>query len=299
VSHAHRVLLARRLRFLPRRPFAIAMHALFQGEWSTLRRPVGYAQLASAKNLGPQNPLVHTTADKYAVRPYVAQRIGAEHLIPLLQVITRPDDLDPAVLREPCVIKGAHGCDMTILLPAGAPRDLPAIRRTLTRWLRTDFYRGGWKEAPYRGMPRRAVVERFIGDGTIPPSDFKFFCFRGEPAMVVVDQDRFTRHTSTLMTPDWHAFAVENRYEGATTLPERPATLPTMIEIARKLSADFEFARIDLYDVDGHVWFGEITHYPGGGLVRLRPRSFDRALGALWADGTPIPERFVRRPASV
>jgi TupA-like ATPgrasp len=275
------------------------MHALFQGEWSTLRRPVGYAQLAAAKNLAPQNPLVHTTADKYAVRPYVAQRIGAGHLIPLLQVITRADDLDPAVLREPCVIKGAHGCDMTILLPEGAPRDMPAIHRALTRWLRTDFYREGWKEAPYRGMPRRAVVERFIGDGTIPPSDYKFFCFRGEPAMVVVDQDRFTRHTSTLMTPDWHAFAVENRFEGASTLPERPRTLPTMIEIARKLSADFDFARIDLYDVDGHVWFGEITHYPGGGLVRLRPRTFDRALGALWADGTPIPEHFVRRPAAV
>ena len=112
--------------------------------------------------------------------------------------------------------------------------------------------------------------------------------------MIGVDQDRFSRHTSTMLTPDWRPFAVENKFGDAETLPERPATLETMVEIARKLSADFEFCRIDLYDVAGQVYFGEITHYPGGGLVRLQPREFDRALGALWRDGTPVPERFVR-----
>ena len=66
--------------------------------------------------------------------------------------------------------------------------------------------------------------------------------------------------------------------------------------MAERLAADFAFARIDLYNVDGRIYFGEITHYPGGGLVRLRPRAFDRALGELWRTGTPIPERFIRRP---
>lgn len=293
MSHVHRVLLARRLRFLPARPFAIAGHALFHGELSTLARPRGYAQMAAAKNLAPQPPLVHTTADKYAVRAHVAQRIGPDHLIPLIQLITRPEDVDVALLDQPCVVKATHGCDMTMLLPAGAPRDAQAIRATVARWLATDFHRAGWKESPYRGLPRRAVVERFLGDGVTPPADHKFFMFHGEPAMVVVDQDRFSGHTSTLMTPDWRPFVVENRYAGAATVPPRPAGLEKMIEIARALAVDFAFARIDLYDVDGHVWFGEITHYPGGGLVRLRPRAFDRALGELWKFGTPIPERFI------
>jgi hypothetical protein len=82
-----RVLLARRLRVLPRRAFAVTLHALFQGELTTLRRPRTYSQLAAARNAGPPEPLVSRTADKYAVRAHVADRIGEEHLVPLLQVL--------------------------------------------------------------------------------------------------------------------------------------------------------------------------------------------------------------------
>ena len=121
--------------------------------------------MAAAKNLAPQAPLVRRTADKYAVRSYVADTVGEQYLIPLIQVISHPDDLDMQALTDPCVIKGTHGCNMTILLPEDAPRDERAIRATVRRWLATDFYRTGWREAPYRGLPPRAVVERFIGDG--------------------------------------------------------------------------------------------------------------------------------------
>jgi hypothetical protein len=282
--------------FLPARLYAILRHLLFQEELSTLRRPRGYAQMAAAKNLAPQNPLVRQTADKYSVRAYVADTIGEEYLIPLVQVVSHEDDLEMAALTEPCVIKGTHGCDMTILLPEGAPRSERAIRATVARWLATDFYRTGWREAPYRGLPRRAVVERFIGETGVPPSDYKFFVFHGKVGMVVVDQDRFSAHTSTLLHPDWHAFAVEGTFDAADDLPAQPSNYAEMIEVAERLAADFTFARIDLYNVHGRIYFGEITHYPGGGIVRLRPRAFDRALGELWRVGTPIPECFIRRP---
>jgi TupA-like ATPgrasp len=252
--------------------------------------------MAAVKNLAPQAPLVRRTADKYAVRSYVADTVGEQYLIPLIQVISHPDDLDMQALTDPCVIKGTHGCNMTILLPEDAPRDERAIRSTVRRWLATDFYRTGWRETPYRGLPPRAVVERFIGTGGAPPSDYKFFVFHGKVGMVVVDQDRFSAHTSTLLHPDWHAFAVEGTFDSADDLPARPPNYGEMVEVAERLAADFEFARIDLYNVDGRIFFGEITHYPGGGLVRLRPRAFDRALGELWRTGTPIPERFIRRP---
>ncbi len=268
-------------------------HAVFQGELTTLRKPVTYSQMLAVKNLRDQGPLVSSTSDKYAVREYVREKVGEEYLIPLLQVVDRAEAIDFDVLSGSCVIKGAHGCDMTLLVRDIATADRARIRATVRKWLDTDFYRAGWRETPYRGLPRRAVVEEFIGDGVTAPADYKFFMFHGKPAMVVVDQDRFTRHTSTLLSPDWRPYRVTGRFEFAATLPEQPANYAEMVGVAEKLSSDFEFARVDLYNVDGRIYFGEITHNPGGGLVRLRPRAFDRALGELWRNGTPVPSRFV------
>jgi hypothetical protein len=294
MSFQARVVMARRLRFLPHRLFAVVLHAMFQGEFSTLRRARTYSQLAAAKNLRPQHPLVTVTADKYAVRAHVAERIGERYLIPVIQVVERAEDLDFDALTEPCVIKGAHGCDMTVLLPDPATADHEEVRSTVRSWLETDFHRLGWRETQYRGIPRRVIVERFIGDGVSPPSDYKFFMFNGKLGMVAVDQDRFVAHTSTLLSPDWRPFDVVGTFDGAAKPPEKPAGFDEMVQVAQNLSSDFEFARIDLYYVDGRVYFGEITHFPGGGLVRLRPREFDLALGEMWRTGTPVPERFIR-----
>ena len=276
----------------------MGLHLLIHAELLRLRHPRGYAQMMAVKNLAPCDPLVHLTADKYSVRAYVADTIGAEYLVPLIQVVSHPDDLDMAALTEPCVIKATHGCDMTILLPAGAPgcATSHAIRVTVARWLATDYYRAGWREAPYRGLPRRAVVERFIGTDGVPPPDYKFFVFHGKVGMVAVDQDRFAAHTSTLLHPDWHAVTGAATFDPAAELPDQPPNYRRMVQVAERLGAAFEFARVDLYNVDGRIFFGEITHYPGGGLVRLRPRAFDRALGDLWRAGTPIPEHFIARP---
>ena len=116
--------------------------------------------------------------------------------------------------------------------------------------------------------------------------------------MVVVDQDRFSAHTSTLLHPDWHAFAVEGgKFDTADELPAQPPNYAEMVEVAQRLAADFAFARIDLYNVDGRIYFGEITHNPGGGLVRLRPRAFDRALGELWRNRHPDPGALHPPPA--
>jgi TupA-like ATPgrasp len=267
---------------------------MFQGELTTLRRPTTYSQMLAAKNLRDHDPLVSLTSDKYAVREYVREKVGADYLIPLQQVVDRADAIDFGEVSGSCVIKGTHGCDMTLLVPDVATADRAAIRATVQKWLDTDFYRSGWREAPYRGLPRRAVVEEFIGDGVHAPNDYKFFMFHGRPAMVVVDQDRFTRHTSTLLSPDWRPYRVTGRFEFAAALPEQPANYAEMVGVAQKLSSDFDFARVDLYNVDGRIYFGEITHNPGGGLVRLQPRAFDLALGELWRNGTPVPSRFVR-----
>ena len=214
-----------------------------------------------------------------------------------VQVVSHSDDLDMEALTDPCVIKGTHGCNMTILLPEGAPRNERAIRATVRRWLDTDFYRTGWREAPYRGLPRRAVVERFIGRTARRRRTTSSSCSTGRSAW------SSSTRTASPRTPRRCCTRTGTRSPSrAATSPPPTTSRPSRRTTRRcwtwrsSLAADFAFARIDLYNVDGRIYFGEITHNPGGGLVRLRPRAFDRALGELWRTGTPIPERFIRRP---
>ena len=266
--------------------------------YATLRRPRGYAQMAAAKNLGQQPPLVHLTADKYTVRSYVADTVGEEYLIPLIQVVSHADDLDMGALTDPCVIKGTHGCNMTILLPEGAPRNERAIRATVRplarhRLLPDGLARGALPRAAAAGGGR-AVHRRRAGRRRRTTSSS---CSTGRSAW------SSSTRTASPRTP--HAAApglarVRRRRRhvrrGRRAARRSRRTTPRCWTWPQRLAADFAFARIDLYNVDGRIYFGEITHNPGGGLVRLRPRAFDRALGELWRNGTPIPERFIRRP---
>src|SRR4029078_46737 len=100
MSLTARIVIGRRLGFLPPRLYAIGLHLLFQDELSTPRRPRGYAQMAAAKNLPQQPPLVPLTADKYAVRAYVADTVGEGYLIPLLQIVSHADYLEIAGVTE-------------------------------------------------------------------------------------------------------------------------------------------------------------------------------------------------------
>ncbi|HXV94167.1 MAG TPA: ATP-grasp fold amidoligase family protein [Pseudonocardia sp.] len=296
MSSRAKVILARRFRFLPPRLFAMVVHLFFQGEFSTLRRPTGFVELLAAKNLSEPDPLIPLTADKFAVRDYVARKAGEQYLVPLRQVVDRAEDLDPGALTPPCVVKATHGCDMTLLLRRGDTVDRAAVTATVRRWLATDYYRSGWREIPYRGLPRRVVVEDFLGDGTAPPPDYKLYMFRGRLGMVQIDHGRFGDRTSNLVDPEWREINVVQNLRAAPVTPACPAGFPEMVSVAEKLSADFEFARIDLYDVDGRVYFGEITHFPGGGLMVFHPRELDRALGRLWRHGTPLPESLLKYP---
>jgi hypothetical protein len=288
-----RIQVARQLRFLPPRAFAVALRRVVGGETPDLRRPRSFTELLAAKNLGPQDPLVHLTTDKYAVREHVAGRVGPQYLIPLRQVVDRPEALDDAALAGPCVVKATHGCEMTLLLPRGT-RDRAPVEAAVRRWLATDFSTV-WKESAYRGLPRRAVVEEYIGDASGPPPDVKFYVFHGEVGMIQVDGDRFGERTSNLVDPRWRELRVEHRYRPAPVLPEPPEHLAEMTEVARALGKDFPFARVDLYEARGRVWFGEITHYPGGGIATYGPPAFDRAVGRLWRTGEPLGEEFLVR----
>jgi len=178
---------------------------------------------------------------------------------------------------------------MTLVLPRDRPVDTERVGATVARWLATDFHRTGWRESPYRGITQRVVVEDFLGDGVTPPPDHKLYMFHGRLGLVQVDEGRFGRHTSALLDPGWNVLDVDQAVPRPDSAPTPPPAWAEMVSVAETLSADFPMARIDLYDIDGRVYFGEITHFPGGGVATYRPPAFNRAVGDLWRHGTPIP----------
>ena len=112
--------------------------------------------------------------------------------------------------------------------------------------------------------------------------DFKFFVFGGQPLLVQVDVDRYSDHRRNLYDPSWRFFDVVYSYPNSEREIRPPAQLGTMLKIAETLGSDFDFVRVDLYEVSGQVKFGEMTSYPEGGMARFDPESFDAYLGGLW-----------------
>jgi TupA-like ATPgrasp len=162
-------------------------------------------------------------------------------------------------------------------LGAGRP-DVDELRRITRGWLEEPLFRtrGEWV---YSQAERLLLLEEFLGSGD-PPADHKFLVFGGRVALVQVDTDRFGDRRRRLYTRDWTPVDVDEDVAPGPVGPP-PASLPRMLAVAEALGRDLDFIRVDLYDVDGEVWFSELTPYPGGGLDRFDP-ALDSWLGSLW-----------------
>ena len=226
-------------------------------------------------------PNAHILADKVKVKDLVAERIGAQSLIPTLGVYDRAADVDFDALPRGFVLKANHGSGMNIVCPDKTALDIPRTRERMDRWLRTSYYDIG-KEYQYRDIPRKLIAETLLANSAADPLvDYKVFCFSGVPRYVQVDLDRFTNHTRNFYDTSWNYVPFTTLYPLGTRRLPRPALLPEMLDIARVLSAGLAFARIDLYNHAGKVWFGEITLHHGGGFEPFMPREYDRILGDL------------------
>lgn len=243
--------------------------------------PRTFNEKVNWRKLYDRNPLQQLVTDKVAAREYVASRVGADYLMPLLGVFNKPEDIPWAQLPAPYVIKATHGSGWNVFVADPACLEPREAVRKLQGWLQTDYYPPA-REWAYKHIPRRLIVERFIGSTRDrAPEDFKFFCFDGLPQVIQVDHDRFTHHTRTLYDMSWQELPVEYGYPSGPIIPA-PTGLPEMVRVATELSRGFDFVRVDLYYIEGRVHFGELTVYPEAGFGPFTPPEWDEWLGAFW-----------------
>ena len=259
------------------------MHRRFGGHtyWANLKQPSTFNECLLKKKLDPNYRTLGHLVDKAEVKPWVAERIGIEHLIPTLAVYDSEDQVDLAAFERPCILKPTHASGKVIILRENEPEpDIPTLRRKMRSWLKTNHYFGSG-EPQYRDLRPRIIAEPLLGAEKADLPDYKFFCFHGEPIYIQVDLDRHTRHVRRYYDVDWQPQAFTLRYPMADGEVSRPAPFERMLEIAKTLSSGFDFVRVDLYAIDDQIFFGELTFHPESGSAPFSDYATDLRLGAL------------------
>jgi hypothetical protein len=215
--------------------------------------------------------------DKYAVREYVAGKIGDKHLVKLLWHGQDPQAIPFDALPREYVIKSNHASGQVIVVKGEADR--PNITDKASMWLQTNYYWGG-REYQYFDIRPRIMIEEYLrshdGHG---PLDFRFWCFGGCPEVIQVDNH--AHDINPFFDAQWNLLDLHYRQGAPRPALLRPPNLEEMISIASRLSAPFGFVRVDLYNVDSKIYFGEMTFTPAGSLT-IQPKSWDLRLGMKW-----------------
>lgn len=245
--------------------------------------PHRYNEKIQWRKLFDFNPLFATVSDKHAVRSFIAERIGRDHLVPLLWVGDNPEKIPFGDFAEPFVVKCTHGNAMNLFFD-----DLTVDRQTsvaqLRHWIRRDHGRA-LVEPGHIGLVPRIIVESMVrhSDGR-PPTEYKFFMFDGKAALIAIrfNRDHFI-HTNLFVTPDWEPTPIKfdtPRFEGE--LPQRPASYDEMLQLAECIAAGFDHIRVDFLVTGERVFVGELSLYPQSGMVPVEPDCYDLWLGRKW-----------------
>ena len=213
--------------------------------------------------------------DKYLVREYIIKTIGEEYLIPLLGVYENPEEIEYEKLPNRFVLKINNGSAMNIIVSDKSKINKNKINKKLKKWLKNDYSKIK-KEYQYKNVKRKIICEKYIVDSKNELIDYKFFCFDGEPLFVKADLDRFTEHKVNFYDMNWNNIDMrESFYKNSNEMVKKPYNFDSMVEIAKKLSKNFQFVRVDLYNVDGKIYFGELTFTPASGKNPFYPLEKD------------------------
>lgn len=259
------------------------------GRKLNLKNPKRFTEKLQVYKMRYRNPNMLRCTDKYEVRSYVMAKGLGNYLIPLIGIYDSIEDIDFKTLPYQFVAKTTDGGggNQVLVVRDKAKLSYNDFVNQLNKWMNMPKPKPVGREWAYENhYPRRILIEQLIGNGInkdIP--DYKFFCFNGVPRYCQVIQNRSTNETIDFYDMEWHRmpfYGLNPKCRPAAKPVAKPQKLDQMKEIAKTLSKDFPFARIDLYDVAISVYFGEITFYPASGYGVFTPDEWDMILGNMF-----------------
>lgn len=245
-----------------------------------LDNPRTYNEKLQWLKLHWKQPEFTQLVDKYRVREIVKEKIGEEYLIPLLGVYDSFDEICFDELPNQFVLKTNHDSQGVIVCKDKSLFDISMARKKLSNCLKHNYYWNS-REYPYRNVVRKIIAEQFMVDEQFGElRDYKFFCFKGECKFFYVATGRSKgKVTFDFYDRDLNWLPIKQGHPNAEVRPELPSNIGEMMLIAEKLSGDYPQIRVDLYNIEGRIFFGEYTIFSNGGLIPFDPAEYDELFG--------------------
>lgn len=219
--------------------------------------------------------------DKLEVRKFVKKRVGSHILNKVENVYRSTEEIDFNSLPNQFALKTNHGSSWNIICKNKKELNWPEAKNKIDGWINRNYYYL-FRERPYKLIKPKIFLEKYLKNKQEELPDYKFFCFHGQPKFIQTNTDRFTKnHRQTFFSLDWKKLPFYRLVPSSNKTIPCPSNLSKMLEIASKLSSskDFTHARVDLYQVDNKIYFGEMTLTPGAGIYNFKPNKYEYLLG--------------------
>lgn len=247
-----------------------------------IKNPKTFNEKLQWLKLHDRKEIYTTMVDKYLVKDYVENLIGKKYIIPTLGVWSQFDAIDFDRLPNQFVLKCTHDSGGLVVCLDKTKFDKQKAKKKIEESLKTNYYRN-CREWPYKNVIPRIIVEPYMKDDKLDELiDYKIMCFNGEPKMAFTCTERFNGELKvTFFDLDWNPLPFERHYPSSKKKISKPQHLDTMLCLAKKLSKDIPFVRVDFYEINNKVYFGELTFFPGSGFEEFTPNEYDLKLGEM------------------
>ncbi len=268
--------------FLPAHKYVAIQYEYYNKKKIDIYNPTEFNQKIQWMKAFYHPPILHKLVDKYAVREYVEEKIGAAYLNGFVAVYDKVSEIDFEKLPQQFAMKVVNGCGYNLIVPDKSKLNVRQAKWKLLKWTSRDQYRRSGKEWAYKGVKPRILVEHFMKqENKNSLNDYKFYCFNGKPRFVEIHLDRSEAHRSSFYDLEFKKLPFRDVKEEETIqIPlEKPKRFEEMVTLAEKLADRLPFVRVDFYYVDEQIKFGEMTFYPGDGRADFQPEKYNKLLG--------------------
>ncbi len=272
----------RKMRSLPPKIYTPISYEYYTGKKLDLENPIEFNEKLQWMKVFYHPKILNLLVDKYAVRTYVEEKIGAQYLNDIYGVYDKPESIPFEELPNKFVVKATHTSSHNLIVTDKTNLDKKKAIKSFHKWLsKNQYYRIG-QEWAYKDVPPRIVVEKFLKDDEENSLiDYKFYCFNGTPKFLEVHLDRADNHKRGFFDFDFKPlpYRYVSLEKSISSAIKKPTNLEEMIKFAEILSGNFPFVRVDFYSIQGKTIFGEMTFYPSDGRKDFIPDEYNKIIG--------------------